>query len=95
MALACAAAGIPFVVAAPSSTVDLATPDGAAIPIELRDGDEVTTLSGVRTAPAGARGFNPAFDVTPSRWISAIVSECAVVEPDGTSSVAALVGPTR
>ena len=95
VALACAAAGIPFVVAAPSSTVDLATPDGAAIPIELRDGDEVTTLSGVRTAPAGARGFNPAFDVTPSRWISAIVSECAVVEPDGTCSVAALVGPTR
>lgn len=91
VALACADAGIPFVVAAPSSTVDLATMSGEDIPIELRSGDEVTTLAGVVTAPEGARGFNPAFDVTPSRLISAIVTEYAVVEPDGSSPVDSLV----
>jgi methylthioribose-1-phosphate isomerase len=90
VALACADADIPFVVAAPSSTVDLDTLSGESIHIELRAGDEVTSLAGVRTAPDGARGFNPAFDVTPHRLISAIVSEQAVVEPDG-SDVAALV----
>ena len=90
VALACADADIPFVVAAPSSTVDLDTVSGESIHIELRAGDEVTSLAGVRTAPDGARGFNPAFDVTPHRLISAIVSEQAVVEPDG-SDVAALV----
>jgi methylthioribose-1-phosphate isomerase len=90
VALACADADIPFVVAAPSSTVDLDTLSGESIHIELRAGEEVTSLAGVRTAPDGARGFNPAFDVTPHRLISAIVSEQAVVEPDG-SDVAALV----
>lgn len=92
VALACHQAGIPFVVAAPSSTVDLDTLTGEDIHVELRSGDEVTVLNGVRLAPEGAQGFNPAFDVTPSRFISAIVTECAVVEPDGVSSVAALVG---
>jgi methylthioribose-1-phosphate isomerase len=90
VALACADASIPFVVAAPSSTVDLATLSGDDIHIELRNGDEVTSLAGVRTAPDGVAGFNPAFDVTPHRLISAIVSEKAVVEPDG-SDVSALV----
>lgn len=90
VALACADADIPFVVAAPSSTVDLDTVSGESIHIELRAGEEVTSLGGVRTAPDGARGFNPAFDVTPHRLISAIVSEQAVVEPDG-SDVSALV----
>jgi methylthioribose-1-phosphate isomerase len=65
---------------------------GDDIHIELRDGREVTTLAGVLTTPPQAQGFNPAFDVTPARYISAIVSECAVVEPDGSSSVAALTG---
>lgn len=92
VALACADAGIPFVVAAPSSTVDLATASGDDIHIELRDGAEVTTLAGVTTAPDGARGFNPAFDVTPARLIDAIVTERGIVEPDGSRSVAALVG---
>lgn len=90
VALACADADIPFVVAAPSSTVDLDTVSGESIHIELRASEEVTSFGGVRTAPDGARGFNPAFDVTPHRLISAIVSEQAVVEPDG-SDVAALV----
>lgn len=92
VALACAAAGIPFVVAAPSSTVDLATATGEDIEIELRSGDEVTTWSGVATAPAGARGFNPAFDVTPASHISAVVTEVGVVEPGPGVTVDAIAG---
>ncbi len=81
VALACADAGIPFVVAAPWSTVDLATPDGAAIEIEHRDPAEVLEFAGVRTAPATSEGFNPAFDVTPARLITSIVTERGVIEP--------------
>jgi methylthioribose-1-phosphate isomerase len=81
LALACARAGIPFVVAAPFSTVDLATKRGEDIVIEERDSDEVVFFGGVRTAPLGARGFNPAFDVTPHDLVSAIVTERGVVEP--------------
>lgn len=91
VALACADAGIPFVVAAPSTTVDLATSTGEEINIELRDGAEVTALGGVRIAPHGAKGFNPAFDVTPARLISAIVTEQGVVEPSKMPSVDNLV----
>lgn len=90
VALACADAGIPFVVAAPSSTVDLSTATGADIHIELRDGAEVTAFGGVSMSPAGARGFNPAFDVTPARLIDAIVTERGVVEPGDSSTVDAL-----
>lgn len=92
VALACAAAGIPFVVAAPSSTVDLATASGAGIEIELRSGDEVTRWSGIPTAPQSARGFNPAFDVTPAAYISAIVTECGVVEPGPGVTMDAIAG---
>jgi len=81
LALACARANIPFVVAAPYSTVDLVTEHGEDIEIEQRDPDEVVNFAGVRTAPAGAVGFNPAFDVTPQDLISAIVTERGVVEP--------------
>lgn len=81
LALACADAGIPFVVAAPWSTVDLATPDGAGITIEERAPAEVVALGGVPTAPAGSRVFNPAFDVTPARLIDAVVTERGVAEP--------------
>lgn len=84
LALACARAGIPFVVAAPSSTVDLATTTGDAIDIEQRDPEEVVNFGGRRTAPEGATGFNPAFDVTPHDLISAIVTERGVVEPAQT-----------
>ncbi|GAA1551824.1 S-methyl-5-thioribose-1-phosphate isomerase [Actinomadura kijaniata] len=80
VALACAAAGIPFVVAAPWSTVDLATPDGAAIPIEERAADEVLAWGGAPVAPPGARAFNPAFDVTPARLVTALVTETGVLE---------------
>ena len=91
VALACADAGIPFVVAAPSSTVDLSTASGDDIEIELRDGEELTTFAGERVAPDAARGYNPAFDVTPARLISAIVSEHGVVEPAEGVGVDALV----
>jgi methylthioribose-1-phosphate isomerase len=81
LALACERAQIPFVVAAPFSTVDLSMPSGNLIEIEERDGREVTEFAGVQVAPAGARGFNPAFDVTPNDLISAIVTELGVVTP--------------
>lgn len=84
LALACRRAGIPFVVAAPSSTVDLDTATGDLIVIEQRDPTEVTAFGGQRTTPAGAVGFNPAFDVTPHDLISAVVTEHGVVEPDTT-----------
>ena len=81
LALACRRAGIPFVVAAPSSTVDLSTATGDQIVIEELDPSEVTAFNGSPSAPAGARGFNPAFDVTPHDLISAVVTERGVVEP--------------
>ena len=81
LALAAARAGVPFVVAAPESTVDPATPSGAAIEIEDRGGDEVLTWGGVRVAPVGARAVNPAFDVTPADLVTAVVTERRVVRP--------------
>lgn len=82
LALACKRAGIPFVVAAPYSTVDEATATGDDIEIEERSDDEVLAFAGVRTAAEGVRAFNPAFDVTPHDLISAIVTERGVVEAD-------------
>jgi methylthioribose-1-phosphate isomerase len=81
LALACQRAGIPFIVAAPSSTVDLGIARGEDIVIEERCEDEVLGFAGSRTTPAGARGFNPAFDVTPHDLISAVVTERGVAEP--------------
>jgi len=81
LALACQRAGIPFVVAAPSSTVDLTIKRGEDIAIEERHEDEVLVVAGVRMAPAGVRGFNPAFDVTPHDLISIVVTEHGVAEP--------------
>jgi methylthioribose-1-phosphate isomerase len=67
--------GIPFYVAAPTTTIDLACPDGGRIPIEERSPDEVTHLAGLRIAPTGVKVSNPAFDVTPAALIAAIVTE--------------------
>ena len=80
VALACADAGIPFLVAAPTTTVDLATKTGDEIHIELRGEDEVLEWAGVRTAPAESRGHNPAFDVTPGRLVTGLVTERGVLE---------------
>ncbi|MHA6624987.1 S-methyl-5-thioribose-1-phosphate isomerase [Pseudonocardia sichuanensis] len=92
LALACADAGVPFVVAAPWSTVDLATPGGAAIAIEERPAAEVTGFGGIASAPAGTRAFNPAFDVTPARLIDAVVTERGVVEPRAHPDMSVLAG---
>ena len=81
LALAARRAGIPFVVAAPESTIDEATASGADIPIELRADEEVTSFQGVRAAPAGTRALNYAFDVTPADLITAIVTEDRVIRP--------------
>jgi methylthioribose-1-phosphate isomerase len=72
---------VPFVVVAPQSTVDIATPDGAAIPVEQRSPREVLTLAGQLLAPAGTAAYNPAFDVTPPSLITAIVTERGVMKP--------------
>lgn len=81
LALAAKAKGIPFIVAAPLSTIDFDTPDGSAIPIELRPESEVLEMNGVRLVPEGTRAYNPAFDVTPAECVSAIVTEAGVVPP--------------
>jgi methylthioribose-1-phosphate isomerase len=81
LALAAARAGVPFVVAAPESTLDPATPDGAAIEVEDRSDDEVVAVLGRAVAPVGARALNPAFDVTPADLVTAIVTERRVVRP--------------
>jgi methylthioribose-1-phosphate isomerase len=85
LALAAHAHGIPFYVAAPSSTVDLATPNGSAIPIELRESDEVATWQGTRTAPLGVGVWNPAFDMTPSKLITGIITDKGVFRPQEIS----------
>jgi methylthioribose-1-phosphate isomerase len=79
VALAAHDAGIPFYIAAPVSTIDFTAPDGGAIPIELRGPDEVRTLAGIPVAAAGCEVWNPAFDVTPHRLISAIITDCGVL----------------
>lgn len=75
LALAAARHGLPFLVVAPESTVDLELPDGAGIVIEERPAAEVTGFAGVRTAPPATGAFNPAFDVTPADLITAVVTE--------------------
>jgi methylthioribose-1-phosphate isomerase len=82
--------GVPFYVAAPLSTVDLACPDGDHIPIEERDRREVTEPLGSRIAPDGVGVFNPAFDVTPSRYVAAIVTERGIARAPYEASLAAL-----
>jgi len=70
--------GIPFYVAAPVSTIDLSLPSGADIPIEERSPEEVTHIQGVRIAPEGVKAANPAFDITPHCYVSAIITEKGV-----------------
>jgi methylthioribose-1-phosphate isomerase len=77
LALAAKAAGIPFLVAAPESTLDPATPSGSAIPIEQRADEEVTGPA----APAGTRALNYAFDITPAELVSAVVTEDRLILP--------------
>lgn len=81
VALACAAANIPFLVAAPWSTIDLSTPDGTQIPIEQRSPAEILTNGSITVAPEGAQAHNPAFDVTPANLVTALITETGVLEP--------------
>jgi len=87
--------GLPFYVAAPTSTIDLATPNGAAIRIEQRDPDEVRAFGGRAVAPAGAAVRNPAFDVTPARLVTAIVTEVGVARRPYGRSLASHVRRAR
>ncbi|MFV0260087.1 MAG: S-methyl-5-thioribose-1-phosphate isomerase [Acidimicrobiales bacterium] len=82
LALGAARAGVPFIVVAPTSTVDPATPDGTAIDIEDRGRAEVITAAGRATAPPDTAALNPAFDVTPVELITALVTEDAVIRFD-------------
>ncbi len=79
--------GIPFFVAAPVSTLDLSLPDGSLIPIEERDPEEVRKVGDVCITAAGTRVANPAFDVTPSRYVSAIITDRGVARPPYTESL--------
>jgi methylthioribose-1-phosphate isomerase len=83
--------GIPFYVAAPTSTIDASCPSGAEIPIEERAPEEVTSLAGTPVAPAGFAAGNPAFDVTPARLVTAIITEAGVSRPPHEESLARLV----
>ena len=83
---------IPFYVAAPLSTLDLSIPDGSHIPIEQRTPTEVTHIGGTRIVPEGVAVFNPAFDVTPNEFVTAIVTEAGVACAPYLDSLAKLAG---
>ncbi len=89
--------GVPFVVAAPLSTVDFTAPDGAAIVVEHRAAEEVTSFAGVVVAPAGSGAYNPAFDVTPAALVTALVTEQGITHPAHGGTLHFLGGspPTR
>jgi methylthioribose-1-phosphate isomerase len=83
VALAAREARVPFYVGAPSSSIDWSLSDGSQVPIEERSGDEVTHVRGRRVAPIGTQARNPAFDVTPARLVSGLITErgiCAASE---------------
>ena len=82
--------GIPFVVAAPRSTIDFATPDGRAIVVEDRPQHEVLEVAGTVTAPRGSVAANPAFDVTPAALVHAVVTELGVITKPSRRSLAPL-----
>jgi len=82
---------VPFYVAAPVSTIDLATPSGDAIPIEERAPEEITHHGGRRMAPEGVAVRNPAFDITPHRYVTAIITERGIARPPYAHSLARLV----
>lgn len=86
--------GIPFYIAAPSSTFDLSIESGDEIPIELRNAEEITKGFGKQTAPTGVEVYNPAFDVTPAEYIEAIITERGVIKPVTKANVLAMVGPS-
>ena len=84
--------GIPFYVAAPFSTVDLETPDGDRIPIEQRSPKEVTHFAGKQIAPDGVKVENPAFDVTPNKYVTAIITERGIARAPYAESLKKMAG---
>lgn len=92
VALMAKAHGIPFYVAAPSSTFDLSLADGSSIPIEQRDPREITQGFGRQTAPDGISVYNPAFDVTPAQLIDGIITEGGVIRPVDASNIRKTLG---
>ncbi|OZB58866.1 MAG: S-methyl-5-thioribose-1-phosphate isomerase [Lysobacterales bacterium 14-68-21] len=92
LAIAARHHGVKFMVVAPSSTVDMATPDGEAIEIELRDPAELLATAGQRTVVEGAEAWNPVFDVTPAGLIDAIVTERGVIEHPNALGMQAVFG---
>src|SRR5450759_2770946 len=95
LAVLAKAHGIPFYVAAPLSTFDFSLKAGAAIPIEERSGDEVAHFRGISTAPRGMKVYNPAFDLTPARYISAIITEEGIMTKPYRSSLARIARKKR
>lgn len=95
VALAAEAHGVPFYVAAPSSTFDLALPDGGSIPIEQRGEGEVRGVPGRTWAAAGARTWNPAFDITPARLVRGFVTEKGILRPPYGPAIRGAFGSRR
>ena len=93
LAIAARHHGVGFMVAAPSSTVDMETPAGDGIHIEERDADELFGVGGVRTAAEDVGAWNPVFDVTPHDLIDAIVTERGVIERPDAAAMRAAFGP--
>jgi methylthioribose-1-phosphate isomerase len=88
LAVLARAHNIPFYVAAPQSTIDVSLKTGIAIPIEERKNEEVTHFKGVRSAPAGTKVYNPAFDITPAKYITAIITEKGILTKPYRASIA-------
>jgi len=84
--------GIPFYIAAPSSTFDLSIDDGSAIPIEIRDENEIRRGFGRQTAPEGVQCYNPAFDVTPAELIRGIITERGLIQPVAREQIRTVIG---
>jgi methylthioribose-1-phosphate isomerase len=95
LAVVARAHGVPFYVAAPTSTIDLALSSGAQIPIEERAADEIVHIGSQRIAPPEAAVYNPAFDVTPAEYITAIITEAGIAYPPYTESLPPLVSAAR
>lgn len=91
VAVSAKAHGIPFYVAAPTSTFDLTLDDGGGIPIEERDPEEICCGFGKRTAPEGVKVYNPAFDVTPAELITGIITEKGIISPVNRKNVEKIV----
>ncbi len=95
LAIAARAHDIPFYVAGPTSTLDPHTPNGDAITVEERDADEVIAIDGVEITTSGTPVFNPAFDITPHEYITAIITEKGICRPPYTENLAFVNSPER